>query len=149
MIGAKHPDDLSSNPSVEIVICKKYGQQIWEFNRRSWEECKQETIQKSNDKPFLVKLQWLTWKKKIIFRFMYVSPLAWPAMHLALFYLSHMKYGKVLVSRRENQKFFFAYFHVLWLFIPKKHDLSEKKISVCHAPLPLYAKFVPRLQPRP
>jgi hypothetical protein len=31
----------------------------------------------------------------------------------------------------------------------KKHDLSEKKISVRHAPLPLNAKFVPRLQPRP
>jgi hypothetical protein len=31
----------------------------------------------------------------------------------------------------------------------KKHDLSDTKFSVCHAPLPLpYAKFVPRLQPR-
>jgi hypothetical protein len=26
-------------------------------------------------------------------------------------------------------------FHVLGLFMAKKHDLSEKKISVCHAPL--------------
>jgi hypothetical protein len=36
----------------------------------------------------------------------------------------------------------------LGLFIAKKHDLSDKKISACHVPLP-YAKFVPRLQPRP
>jgi hypothetical protein len=36
--------------------------------------------------------------------------------------------------------------HILGLFMAKKHDLS-----VCHAPLPLplNAKFVPRLQPRP
>ena len=53
------------------------------------------------------------------------------------FYLPHMKYGKVLVSRREKWKKFIAYFHVLWLFIPKKHDLSDKFFSVCHAPLPL------------
>ena len=53
------------------------------------------------------------------------------------FYLPHMKYGKVLISRREKWKFFIADFHVLGLFIPKKHDLSEKKISVCHAPLPV------------
>jgi hypothetical protein len=57
------------------------------------------------------------------------------------------------VSRK--MKFFIADFHVLGLFMVKKHDLSEKKISVCHAPLPLplplplNAKFVPRLQPRP
>jgi hypothetical protein len=38
----------------------------------------------------------------------------------------------------------------LGLFMAKKHDLSEKKNSVRHAPLPLpHAKFVPRLQPRP
>jgi hypothetical protein len=30
-----------------------------------------------------------------------------------------------------------ADFHVLVLFMAKKHDLSDKKISVCHAPLPL------------
>jgi hypothetical protein len=44
-----------------------------------------------------------------------------------------------------------ADFHVLGLFMAKKHDLSDKKNSVCHAPLPLplNAKFVPRLQPRP
>jgi hypothetical protein len=32
-------------------------------------------------------------------------------------------------------KFFIADFHVLGLFIPKKHDLSKKKIFVCHAPV--------------
>jgi hypothetical protein len=36
------------------------------------------------------------------------------------------------VSRK--MKFFIADFHVLGLFMAKKHDLSEKKISVCHAP---------------
>jgi hypothetical protein len=36
------------------------------------------------------------------------------------FYFPHMKYGKVLVSPPENQKFF-AFFHVLGLIIPKKH----------------------------
>jgi hypothetical protein len=46
--------------------------------------------------------------------------------------------------------FFIADFHVLGLFIAKKHDLSDETISVCHAPLPLpHAKFVSRLQPRP
>jgi hypothetical protein len=46
---------------------------------------------------------------------------------------------------------FIADFHVLGLFMAKKHDMSEKIFSVCHAPLPLSlnAKFVPRLQPRP
>jgi hypothetical protein len=55
------------------------------------------------------------------------------------------------VMRKMN--FFIADFYVLGLFMAKKHDLSDKKISVCHAPLslplPLNAKFVPRLQPRP
>jgi hypothetical protein len=37
------------------------------------------------------------------------------------FYFPHMKYGKVLVSLPENQIFFFAFFHVLGHFIPKKH----------------------------
>jgi hypothetical protein len=34
--------------------------------------------------------------------------------------------------------FFIAVFHVLVLFLymAKKHDLSDKKNSVCHAPLP-------------
>jgi hypothetical protein len=51
---------------------------------------------------------------------------------------------EVLVSCREK---FIADFHVLGRFMAKKHDLSEKKISVCHAPgpLPLNAKFVLRL----
>jgi hypothetical protein len=56
---------------------------------------------------------------------------------------------EVLVSCREKWKFFIADFHVLGLLMAKKHDLSEKKFSVCHAPLPLNAKFVPHLQPRP
>jgi hypothetical protein len=45
-----------------------------------------------------------------------------------------------------------ADFHVLGLFMTKKHDLCEKKISVCHAPLPpppLLDKFGSRLQPPP
>jgi hypothetical protein len=45
--------------------------------------------------------------------------------------------------------FFIAYFHVLGQFIAKKHDLSEKNFSVCHAPLPLLHKFGSRLQPPP
>jgi hypothetical protein len=51
---------------------------------------------------------------------------------------------EVLVSCREKCKFFIADFHVLGLFMAEKHDLSEKKISVCHAPLPL-EKFVSTL----
>jgi hypothetical protein len=48
-------------------------------------------------------------------------------------------------------KNFITDFHVLGLFMAKKHDLSNKKISVCHAPLPLQlnAKFVPNLKLRP
>jgi hypothetical protein len=43
------------------------------------------------------------------------------------FYFPHMKYGKVLVSPPENQKFFFAFFHVLGVIIPKKSCLERKK----------------------
>jgi hypothetical protein len=50
-----------------------------------------------------------------------------------------------LVTRKMI--FFIAYFHVLGLFMTKKHDLSDKKISVCHAPL--LDKFVSRLPPPP
>jgi hypothetical protein len=35
----------------------------------------------------------------------------------------------------RKMKIFIADFHVLGLFMAKKHDLSDKKISVCHAPL--------------
>jgi hypothetical protein len=57
---------------------------------------------------------------------------------------------EVLVSWWEKWNFFIADFHVLELFMAKKHDLSDKKISVCHAPLPLpYAKFALYLQARP
>jgi hypothetical protein len=58
---------------------------------------------------------------------------------------------EVLVSCREKWKCFIADFHVLGLFLVKKHVLS-KKISVCHAPLPplpLCIKFGSRLQPSP
>jgi hypothetical protein len=62
------------------------------------------------------------------------------------FYLPHMEYeiNIGLVSRKMKK--IIADFHVLGLFIAKKQDLIEKK-SGCHAPLPLNAKFVPRLQP--
>jgi hypothetical protein len=49
----------------------------------------------------------------------------------------------------RKMKNLIADFVVLGLFMVKKHD---KKISVCHAPLPLplpYAKFVLHLQARP
>jgi hypothetical protein len=70
-------------------------------------------------------------------------------MQTTRFYLPHMEYegsiGFVF--------FFIADFHVLGLFMAKKHDLSVQFFSVCHAPgplpSPLNAKFVPRLQPRP
>jgi hypothetical protein len=53
---------------------------------------------------------------------------------------------EVLVSCREKWIFFIADFHVLGLFMAWKHELSEKKISVCHAPLPLpLQKFVSTL----
>jgi hypothetical protein len=46
-----------------------------------------------------------------------------------------MKYeGSIgLVSRKMKK--IIADFHVLGLFMAKKHDLREKKNSVCHAPL--------------
>jgi hypothetical protein len=57
---------------------------------------------------------------------------------------------EVLVSWWEKLKKNIADFHVLGLFMAKKHDLSDKKISVCHAPLPLaYAKFALHLQAQP
>jgi hypothetical protein len=48
----------------------------------------------------------------------------------------------------RKMKIFIADFHVVGLFMAKKHDLSDKKFSVCRAPLP-YAKFVLHLQARP
>jgi hypothetical protein len=48
---------------------------------------------------------------------------------------------------RKMKKKIIADFHVLELLMAKKHDLSDKKISVCHAPLP-YAKFSLHLQAR-
>jgi hypothetical protein len=40
-----------------------------------------------------------------------------------------------LVTGKIKKKF--AYFYFLGLFMTKVHDLSDKKISVCHAPLPV------------
>jgi hypothetical protein len=52
-----------------------------------------------------------------------------------------------LVTRKI--KFFFAYFHFLGLFMEKLHVLSDTKISVCHAPLPPFQKFVSTLAQSP
>jgi hypothetical protein len=53
---------------------------------------------------------------------------------------------EVLVWFREKLNFFIADFHVLGLFMAKKHDLSEKKFPAvtrrCRS-----QKFSPRLQP--
>jgi hypothetical protein len=62
-----------------------------------------------------------------------------------------MEYEESIGSVEKN-----ADFHVLEIFIAKKHDLSEKKFSVCHAPLsplpplpPLLEKFGSSPQPSP
>jgi hypothetical protein len=64
---------------------------------------------------------------------------------------TYMEYEGSLGFVSRKMIFFISDFNVLGIFMAKKHDLSEKKFSVCHAPLPLSlnAKFVPRLQPRP
>jgi hypothetical protein len=50
----------------------------------------------------------------------------------------------------KNEKKNIADFHVLGLFMAKKHDLSDEKNSICHALLPLpYAKFALHLHARP
>jgi hypothetical protein len=43
-----------------------------------------------------------------------------------------------LLSRKMKKT---AHFHFLGLFMTKYDDLGDKKISICHAPLPLQ-KFV-------
>jgi hypothetical protein len=48
---------------------------------------------------------------------------------------------EVLVWCREKLVFFIAVFHVLGLFMAKKHDLSDKNFFVCHAPLPLHTSY--------
>jgi hypothetical protein len=54
------------------------------------------------------------------------------------FYLPHMEYeGSFGFVSTKMKKKIIADFHVLGLFMAKKHDLSEKKFSVRHAPLPL------------
>jgi hypothetical protein len=71
-----------------------------------------------------------------------------------------MEYEGSLAFVMRKMKKIIADFHVLGLFMAKKHGLSDKFFSVCHVPLPLplplpsplpspYAKFVPRLQPKP
>jgi hypothetical protein len=59
--------------------------------------------------------------------------------------------GSIGLVTRKMKKII-ADFHVLGLFMTKKHDVSDKKFSVCHAPLPplpLLHKFRSRLQPPP
>jgi hypothetical protein len=58
-----------------------------------------------------------------------------------------MEYEGSIGFVMRKMKNFIADFHVLGLFMAKKNNLSEKKNSVCHAPLPLplNAKFVPHL----
>jgi hypothetical protein len=48
-----------------------------------------------------------------------------------------------------KMKKFFADFHVLGLFIAKKHDFSEKKFPSVTRRRRCGTKFVPRLQPPP
>jgi hypothetical protein len=61
-----------------------------------------------------------------------------------------MEYEGSIGFVMRKMKIFIADFHVFGLFMTKNHDLSDKKNSVCHAPLPLpYAKFALHLQARP
>jgi hypothetical protein len=55
--------------------------------------------------------------------------------------------GSIGFVSRKMKKKNIADFHVLGLFMAKKHDLGGKIFSVRHAPL--NAKFVPHLQPPP
>jgi hypothetical protein len=50
MIGAKHPDDLSSNPIVGIVIYEKLVLQIWENINFSKKRQKWMKVEKNNIK---------------------------------------------------------------------------------------------------
>jgi hypothetical protein len=52
------------------------------------------------------------------------------------FYLPHMEYERSIGFVSRKMKIIIADFHVLGLFMAEKHDLSEKKNSVCHAPSP-------------
>jgi hypothetical protein len=47
-----------------------------------------------------------------------------------------MEYKGSIGLATGKVNFFIADFHVLVIFMAKKHDLSDEKISVCHAPLP-------------
>jgi hypothetical protein len=67
------------------------------------------------------------------------------------FYSPQMEYEESIGFVTKNMKKIITDFHVLGLLMTQKHDLTGKNFSVCHAPLPLplNAKFVPHLQPRP
>jgi hypothetical protein len=54
--------------------------------------------------------------------------------------------GSIGIASRKMKKII-ADFHVLGLFMARKHDCGEKNFSVRHAPL--NAKFVPHLQHPP
>jgi hypothetical protein len=57
--------------------------------------------------------------------------------------LTYMKNGEsTMVSCREKFKKNIADYHVLGLFVGKKHDLSEKNPFHTPPPVPLNAKFV-------
>jgi hypothetical protein len=63
-----------------------------------------------------------------------------------------MTEGSIGLVTRKMKKKIIVDFHVLGLFMTKKHDLSDNFFSVCHAPLPpwpLLEKFGSRLQPSP
>jgi hypothetical protein len=89
------------------------------------------------------------WSLKVPYSLQYVESIHAPDLRIRFFTCHIWNMREVLVSCREKLKKIITDFHVLGLFIAKKHDLGEKNFSVCHAPLPLNAKFVPRLQPPP
>jgi hypothetical protein len=89
--------------------------------------------------------------KRPIFTYLGSLERSWPVSRVTLETLSKGAYysyiwnmREVLVYCREKWKKIIAYFHVLELFIAEKHDLSEKKNSVCNTPLPSQ-KFVSTL----
>jgi hypothetical protein len=49
------------------------------------------------------------------------------------FYFPLMEYEGSIGLVTGKLKIFIADFHVFVLFMAKKHDLSDKKISICHA----------------
>jgi hypothetical protein len=49
--------------------------------------------------------------------------------NFSIFYLPHMEYEGSIGFGMRKIKFFIVDFHVLGLYMAKKHDLSDKKIS--------------------